>query len=393
MKGCQYCCESELFRTFEELNLDYVPGAYTVHEYDEELEYCPVCKEHLLPDDYIVDDKELFLQDTLEFLANEINNVIFECQYCNWTIIPYEQAHGDPINLETINDLVNSFSIPTHLHERLIRLLKCHCGNPVSFDDPYVTKNEIDDWFEEETEFIVTTFNISGEDTMEFIEFLQNYPMLGLNHAVGKEIFNKIKNKSFPGIENINPGEVYLRGRTRNKLQRIVPFIEEELWNPPQGVPNQGRYNPHGVTNLYLGNKEDAILLEISPSELEVVDIAEFEILNNLKVFNSTQTDIDIFAAMEKDNNGFTSSYAYIFPNFLSQCLALLGFNGIVYKSVKDHSASNLCLFNFSRDEDIQMTKIHQNANLISDGGPFGLEPKRRTVIIEKKSPNLTDLL
>lgn len=393
MKGCQNCCHPNLFKAFELIEEDYVPGTDKVHEYDEELEQCPVCHAELNANDFIVIDEEHFLDEALEYMANEINQNIYECQYCNWTIIPYEQQYGDPMDLNIISSLVDSYEIPADLQPRLYGYLKCNCGNSVSSDDPYVTKEKVNEWLDDEIEFIVETFNISGEETEEFIQFLQRNPMLGLAHPVGQKIYKKIEDGDLPGIEEIKAGEVYYRGRTRNKLQRLVPFIEEELWNPPIGIPQQGRYNPPGVTSLYLGNKQDAILLEIAPSNLDIVDIAEFEVKSNLKVFNTTQTDVDIFAGMTKGPNGLIYSYEYIFPNFLAQCLAYHGFNGIIYKSVKDTKALNICLFNFSQDEDICMKKIHVNANILSANDPFGLGPKKKTIIIEPKAAlNITDL-
>jgi RES domain len=385
MVGCQNCCHSDLFHSFKLLDEDYVPGVEVVSEYDDELEECPICQTPLMNDDYIVVDEENFLDESLKYLAKKINAEIYECQSCNWTIIPYEQRNGDPLDLNMVGILVDSYYIPSDLQTRIYSHLKCRCGNPVNPDDPYVTEGEIKDWFNEDIEFIIETFNVSSEETREFIEFLQENPMLGLSHPIGKTIFDKIKSSDFSGIEEIKPGTIFYRGRTRNKYQRLVPFIEEELWNPPIGIPQQGRYNPPGVTNLYLGNKRDAVLLEISPSNLDIVDIAEFEITGEFKVFNSTKTDIDIFAGMVKDNNGYTSSYEYIFPNFLSQCLAYHGFNGIVYSSVKDPEALNLCLFNFQKNVDICMTKIHTNENVSFDDDPFGLKPKRETVKVENK--------
>jgi len=303
IKGCQYCCHTVIFRTFNWLDEEYIPGATLVDEFDDELDECPVCKKRLFENDYIVLDVEDFLTEALEYLANKINKEIYECQSCNWSIIPFEQREGDPLDLNMVGQLVDSFYIPYDLQPRIYDYLRCHCGNPVSSDDPYVTEDELKAWFSDDIEFIIETFNISGEETQEFIEFLQENPMLGLAHPVGRQIFDKIGENELPGIEEVNAGSLFYRGRTRNKFQRLVPFIEDELWNPPIGIPQQGRYNPPGVTNLYLGDSQEVILLEIHPSNLDIVDIAEFEISKNLKVFNSTKTDIDIFAGMTKDNN------------------------------------------------------------------------------------------
>ncbi|AJI25577.1 RES family NAD+ phosphorylase (plasmid) [Priestia megaterium] len=393
IEGCQSCCYPQLFETFSYLNEDYVPGATRVKQYDNEVEFCPICEIVLLEDDYIVTNKEDFLEEAIEFLAQKINYNIKECQYCNGTIIPYEQQYGDSLNLNLVSELVDEYYIPTELQPQIYSKLKCSCGNPVNSDDPYVSEQEIKDWFGDEFDFIIKTFGISAEETGEFILFLQEHPMLGLEHNIGKTILDKIKKRDFPFIETIKESTVYYRGRTRNQFQRMVPFIAEELWNPPIGFPQQGRFNPPGVTNLYLASEREVVLKEISPQKNDIVDIAEFEIIKDLKVFNSTKSDIDIFASMANDQHHLSFSYEYIFPNFLAQCLSFCGFNGIIYKSVQSENGVNLCLFNFNKDTDIRMNKIHTNANIqISDKeDPFGLKPRPQT--IEVKNDIDDDLL
>jgi RES domain len=364
MIQCEYCCHEDLFSTFKYLKEDYIPGAWLVEEYDNEMKECLNCNKVLSEKDHIIPSEEQFLEEALQYLATKINPNIYECQSCNSDIIQYEQKHGDPLNLQTIGELLDDYSIPDDLQPMLYQYLRCNCGNPVSPDDPYISEEEYKSWFKEEVEFIIQTFEISGDETIAFIDFLQEHPMLGLAHPVGNQIFEKIKNGDFPGIEKLGVGSVYYRGRKRNKHQRLVPFIDTELWNPPIGIPRQGRYNPHGVTNLYLCNNKEATISEVHPSKLDIIDIAELVTLKELKVFNSTKTDIDIFAGNDNEHDGFSSSYEYIFPNFLSQCLAYNEFNGIIYESVKNTNALNLCLFNFTKNEDIRITDIHKNINV-----------------------------
>ncbi|PIC56664.1 hypothetical protein CSV80_13390 [Sporosarcina sp. P12(2017)] len=392
MEGCQNCYYPGLFKVFSDiLYEDYVPGAVRVNEHIDEIDgKCFVCNEILHDDDYIIDDKDVFLEESLKYLANEISKEIYECQYCNWTIIPYVQQYEDPLTLKIISELVDEYFIPSDLQLKIYELLRCDCGNHVTQDDPYVSKEEMNEWFNNEVEFIVETFNISGDETDDFIQYLQENPMLGLAHPVGVKIFNKV-NHELQGTEKVEGGSKYYRARARNKYQRLVPFIEEELWNPPIGIPQQGRYNPPGVTNLYLGECKDTILMEISPSKLDIVDVAEFIVTRDLKVFNSTKTDIDIFTGMLKEPNGFSNSYEYIFPNFLAQCLSYHGYDGIIYASVKNSSALNLCLFNVKRNEDIRMNAIFTNTNFSSEKDLFGIEPKQETIVIENtKSKDLT---
>ncbi|PFI96902.1 hypothetical protein COI88_28165 [Bacillus cereus] len=388
--GCQNCCEPDLFRAFEILNEDYIPGASTVQEYDDELDTCPKCRKQILINDYIILDKEDFISEATNFLANVISSNIKECQNCNWTIIPHEQQHGDSLNLKLVSNLVSEYELSPELEGVLYEKIYCSCGNRLNSDDPYVSEDDLNDWFgEEEIEFIINTFDISAQDTEDFITFLQHHPMLGLEHHVGRTILNKIKKGSLKETEIFKKGSIFYRGRNRNKFERLVPFIEKELWHPPIGLPRQGRYNPPGVPYLYLANSINTVMNEINPSKNDVVDVGELVTLKEFKVFNSTLADIDIFASMENEHEHHAFSYEYIFTNFLSQCLAYCGFNGIAYKSVKSKEGLNLCLFNFTPDTDIEMKSIHTNVNIEYKEDPFGILPKSEIIEIEKKDPSL----
>ncbi|HDR8128227.1 TPA: RES domain-containing protein [Bacillus cereus] len=357
--GCLNCCHPKLFEVFDDLNIETIPGTLLASDFGDDLETCSKCNSVLLSDDHVIIDKDDFLAETTDLLAEKINDEITECQSCNDNIILYKQRTGEQLDLNTIGELVSTFNLPKEIESFVYEKIQCRCGNSLNSDDPYVTKEELNDWFGEEIDFVINTFDISAEDTQDFIKFLQDNPMLGLEHKVGKTILKKIKEETLDEIEVLEEKLIFYRGRKRNKYERLVPFIEDELWHPPLGLPKQGRYNPPGVAYLYLADSTDVVINEIAPSNNDIVEIGELETLKPLKVFNSTKADIDIFAALERDDDGHVFAYEYIFPNFLSQCLAYCNFNGILYQSIKSNTGVNLCLFNFKQNIDIKMKAVH----------------------------------
>ena len=148
----------------------------------------------------------------------------------------------DPLDLKSVYELVEGLSLQAEITNEIYANIYCSgCGSELENDQPYVTKEEVQEWYEDNVDVVVKTFDISQSNGEEFISYLNLNPMLGLNHPVGKKIFEKIRNRQMAGISYIRAGESFYRGRVRNNIERKAPFINEEMWNPPKGFPAQGR--------------------------------------------------------------------------------------------------------------------------------------------------------
>ncbi|WP_017381320.1 RES family NAD+ phosphorylase [Paenisporosarcina sp. TG-14] len=320
---------------------------------------CPYCNEQLEEGDIIISEGNTFLELVGQEIGEVLSTEIAECQDCNVDKIIYEQRYGDMESLNTVFELLDGWQFGNEVKTFVSGNIRCSkCNEVLAEDIPYVTAGELASWYGEYDEIFDQVFGISSQDGEEFIEYLAQYPMLGLNHPTGQEIFNMIKESTVTGIELLQPKLKFLRGRTRKKLERLVPYIPEELWNPPVEVSTQGRYNPAGVSVLYLAEVEEVVTKEIAfNGEKNNLDIAEFQVEKPLKILNLSDTNSSGFSQMYTDEDSEVKK-KYLFPNFIMQCLMLNDFQGIIYDSVKEDGI-NLCLFNFEKDKDISISNIY----------------------------------
>ncbi len=318
---------------------------------------CNSCESDLGLENFVVLDKNVLLNEIINSAIDVLNSEIGECTYCNCDIIQYTQnpqSSEDPLDLKTGYDLMAMYNIPEELYSDIASGLKCKCGTTINLDDPYVTKEEVEAWYSDEetkkiTEVIVKTFGITQDDALDFSEHLLKYPMLGLEHEVGKIIYDKILNKDVQGIVFLSCGQIMYRARKRNAINRLVPYVENELWAPPVGMPGHGRYNPAGVQVLYLGDSVQTCLDEIkldAKDQDEVAELAEFLLLKNVEVWDVTGLDINELLSIPTMNNR-TISREYLLPNFLAQCCTKAKINGIKYGSTKGNGRWNIAMLNY----------------------------------------------
>ncbi|MGH0610178.1 RES family NAD+ phosphorylase [Bacillus cereus] len=360
MEGCQHCFYPEIFSLLDTLKIREIPNTVQAYRLIDDIKTCPNCHNELSLNEYFIENVVDFEVEISEIIVQNINEEIAECQSCNEDKILYEQKHGDVDNLSTVFELVSGYDLPEQIEGLVYQKVKCRCGNELESDQPYVTEDELEDWYGSNINVVIETFGTPYEDAEEFIQFLLKNPMMGIEHKVGKYILACIKEQKIPNLVDINPGEIYFRGRKRNPLEKKESYIEDELWSPPHGIPNQGRFNPSGISALYLADNQEIILEELNISENEVVDMGEFVILESIRVWNICGLDINLLTSIPSLNTDSSLSYEYIFPNFIAQCLTLVGINGVKYSSTKG-TGENLCLFSFEKQKDIGINNIKSN--------------------------------
>lgn len=359
-----YCNEckgySEVFYFFRERDIYDIPN--TIRGYKSNIEQCPTCGSQIMMGSYIINNNIIFDEEISIKIGEILSKEIAGCENCDSAIIPSTQKYGDPDDQTLVYDLVEGDTgLPPNITKNVYNHIHCSnstCMEELNSDDPYVTSSDLELWYQEEIDIVVKTFDITESEGIQFIDFLIKNPMLGLHHPIGQKIFEMIKDKKIPGIKEVKSGEKLYRGRKKNNLERLAIYIPEELWNPPEGIPGQGRYNPPGISSLYLANNHNIILKELDLEiEEESVDIAEFLILEDMSVWDARDLDIDIFSSIPSFNNKLVLKQEYIFPNFIAQCLMANNYKGIIYKSTRG-DGSNYCLFNFKRDRDLVITKV-----------------------------------
>ncbi|MEX3625021.1 RES family NAD+ phosphorylase [Viridibacillus arvi] len=356
-----YCSKCEeyhsVFGLFEYCGIYEIPN--TVRGFESSVEECPNCGSEIELSSYVIMEEAEFVETISIQIAKMISEEICECQHCNDDIIVVAQKYGDPSDLSMVYELVEGYELPSNIIENVYRNICCSgCGSDLESDQPYVTSYEVERWYRNEVDIVVNTFGFTESEGNEFINYLLENPMLGLNHPIGQKIFKKIHSKDIPGIKTVESGERLFRGRKRNNLERIATYIPDELWNPPEGIPGQGRYNPPGISSLYLASNAEVIISELKPQKNEeTIDIAEFLILNDMLIWDVRGLDIDIFSAIPSFNK-ITLNQEYVFPNFIAQCLMANQYKGILYNSTCG-DGDNYCLFNFKRIKDLVITEVN----------------------------------
>ncbi|WP_056485702.1 RES family NAD+ phosphorylase [Brevibacillus sp. Leaf182] len=376
--GCDHCY-SEWFRFYEREIKGDIDGLTRLWEllYETDTPYsewkkfggkikCPNCRVVLNLNNFLIQE-EKFRISMLSKLSEVLKEYIHECTYCDSAKIAAVQKYGDPFTLNFGYQLQGIFDIPDDLWDDISDNIHCSCGNQINYDDPYVTKSEVDNWFGFEDEdfkstslFICATFDIDKREADEFIAFLMRYPMLGLEHGTGKKIYNDIRNGKMKGFNTLEQGTVLFRGRKRDTVARHVPFVESELWASPVGVSGHGRFNPVGVPVLYLGDSIKTCLKEINIGDQEVAEVPAFILLEPIKVWDIRDTDLKPLVSLATLNNRAISK-EYVFPNFLAQCCTMCNVNGIMYESVKNKKGWNIALLNYEANKTIMIAEILNN--------------------------------
>jgi hypothetical protein len=94
----------------------------------------------------------------------------------------------------------------------------------------------------------------------------------------------------------------------------------------------------------------EAIPYEINPSHEDVIDVAQFELKRELKIFDIGSFDPE-FRGFFCEKNGETKllKQAYLLPNYIGACCSLIGYDGVKYEG--NHTKiryTNYALFNIN---------------------------------------------
>jgi hypothetical protein len=158
-------------------------------------------------------------------------------------------------------------------------------------------------------------------------------------------------------------------------------FDEKGSDAPPEQKPTQGRANSKGISPLYTARDLNTAISEIRPTIEQTVSVAEIKTLRSLKLFNFDfdeafnkselfkqpmsevkeqlgisiwqlqiffDTISELFSRPSSRNND-----NYQVPQYLSEHIRKLGFDGIKYKSSLKKDGSNIVLFDISKNENV----------------------------------------
>ena len=185
----------------------------------------------------------------------------------------------------------------------------------------------------------------SENELMDFMNLLDESPMMAMNDNTGKKIFNAVgkmlKTISFDKNE-------YFHCRARGVDE--APYVWEQMKTAPYGINSPGRYNHAGQPYFYFTDTvegaQNEVYKHISENDKKRI------VLQTVKIgVNSTVRLLDISAKKLRGLNIFLKYIrfplgkdtsrrprVYLIPSFVSECCRKCGLDGIKYYGGKDYS-------------------------------------------------------
>ncbi len=301
-------------------------------------------------EDFYAGVTEAELRLYLELVYSELRY----CPLCQ----PYDEGIvwvlGRQIDIQI---LFAYLSIPSERWEDVAAELVCpNCGNQdIDLDTDVGTRPLEEVWIDQTWEEWRKKY---GERLNEFYKHLEKFPYLGLDHDIGREIFDAIA--KFPTCE-IKDG-VWFRSRNISSSKRMT---HNDMYPPEPNVVAipEGRYNHHGQAMFYLSESDEGAAKERLDDESGVFWMQKFNILHMTGILDLT---IDFYAGLHQEIEllAFGMIYGrdltlsverskgwkpeYFIPRFIADCARLGGFNGIKYKSSRS-PFTNIVLFSWDK--------------------------------------------
>ncbi|MEW4234359.1 RES family NAD+ phosphorylase [Bacillus thuringiensis] len=188
---------------------------------------------------------------------------------------------------------------------------------------------------------IITDLDVS--DVVSLYNHLIKYPMLGLEHEVGRRIFDEIKLMEFSEFEDLN----LFRVRQRNPIDREAPFTELEMFEAPYGFAGHGRFNVNGQGELYTCESKEVALKEIASNNSNYrYEIINWKLTQQVKLldFSNVESPLVRYCSFQKKTK---NGHEYILPNFIAQCVKYHQIAGIKFSSVVEPGILNYVFFDF----------------------------------------------
>ncbi|MDP8208967.1 MAG: RES family NAD+ phosphorylase [Candidatus Electryonea clarkiae] len=177
--------------------------------------------------------------------------------------------------------------------------------------------------------------------------------------------------------KEIKKESIYFRARICTSEERAFPA--NKMGAPPNHKSTAGRANPAGIAYLYLADKINTAVHEVRPSTLDLVSIAKFKTVSDLRVidlrkispfqfskaedFEKQVSEIPLLNSigehLAKPIHSSTANVKYAPTQYLSELLKFNGWDGVLYKSALNQEGYNLALFNPESAECIKVLELH----------------------------------
>lgn len=391
-----------LLNAYENYPFEFDPESHEkchLNDTDEILN-CDTCKDKILSQDYYVfeEDLDVLNEELAEILGEELSKLIASCNNCGHGNSMqdlrasihsfFKREPEDPEEIfenfnqsTTISDLIGDYSlIPFEQYSLVIDSLRCSCGNgggayskDTMYDEKFdkyseiYTRQDIDLFHHtfygdplKEVNQILNIMNneYTTEDLEKFRQSYVNNPLFISRHKLFVDLEEALKYL----WNNNHTFDLYPSKRIRRiqKTNRNEKINADRMWNPPIYVSSQGRYNTAGQSILYAAIDFDFLKREVplDPNKDEVYHYATFRVNKQLKCLPVDETFLDFTHIIKDDAEpeiNENNKRKYVFTNIIQLICKEIGYEGIVYESVKEPLHINYALFNFQKDKDISL--------------------------------------
>lgn len=378
---------------FEECEINNEKKVLTCENCDEDIDF----KDFYIP---TATDLKLINEYLAEPLGTELSRLIKSCRNCGHgsdmecmrasIFSNFNESGEDPEGMfeawnvsTTLEELLFNYSIiPYKFYDDVIDHIQCgYCKNgggayskDTLYNDTFNQYTEVyteDDinlfnerFYDESFEEVKLTLKLidSEYDSEELTEFLVAYiknPLYISKHRLFKKLEEDLKTiwMNQDKLFDLYSSKYIYRVQ---KLKNNIQINEERMWNPPDYISSQGRYNMSGQSILYTGTNTDIIKLEvpITDVESEIHYVAKFKLLKSRRclpidtIFSDFKPYItDISTTTISENN----HKKYVFTNIIEAICQDIGYGGIIYRSIKNSRYVNYAIFNFEKNIDIKL--------------------------------------
>lgn len=290
--------QSRLFKQFEDIqNSGVIAAMQTTLEYR---------------------DRYNFQLDIIRQASKNMVSYIAEIRNSAVDFFKYEDVYGqiyDNIYRESLNINNNKVCVSEN------GVLEISDENEVSSQYPLANQKDV-------AELPMLFKSITKELAIKFVSHIVEYPYLAFQDEVGVLIFDEIKRMSAESLLVIPKNTKLYRAKLWDE-KRTFDYVLLEMWQAPHGIPEIGRFNPHGISYLYMTESEDVAREELKTRGK--CTILEAQIKNAVHVLDMTKNKCTIFDLCNKRKSTSTVLPSeYLLPNYIAQCCNYLDSFGIV---------------------------------------------------------------
>jgi hypothetical protein len=320
-------------------------------------------------------------QEKLKNFITRTQDEIIGCDSCGpQDLVEFSEFRGERIEMI---EFLNNLDIPEKYHSDVAEALVCPnysiCQNRLNiFAYVYIQadkEEKVNPIWAEWSEKYVTKFE-------EFYHFLSEFPYLGVQYELGKQLLNRIQ--ELPKDKIVN--STFYRAR---KIENAKLMSTQDMY-PPDPYKNaipEGRFNHFGQRVFYLAASQEGAAREVLDEDEMLVWLQEFRLKNFENILDLSPGYLDE-PPLEIDQIAFGLIYGgvlqrevkrlsgwkpeYFIPRYIADCARKCGFSGIQFRSTK-HNSNNLVLF-------LHPDQLPSTDLIEAVGNPFlyNLEDERR---------------